>query len=82
LVSITFTVPANLEPGHHTVILAGLTSGLTLSTGLTVTAVSAALADTGAPAGGLVLLGLALLAGGVGALCASRRRLSHPRRHH
>ncbi|MEI4273267.1 hypothetical protein TEK04_16210 [Klenkia sp. LSe6-5] len=65
--TFTFTVPAGLEPGVHTVTAVGLTSGATSTVTFTVTA-GATLATTGADVG--PLLGLGALAVGAGAALA------------
>lgn len=81
VVRFTFTVPADHEPGQHTLILAGANSGLTASTLFAVTASTAAvtLPSTGAAISGPLILGLVLLIGGAGVVAVSRSRRANVR---
>jgi hypothetical protein len=82
-VSLTFTVPADLEPGEHRVDLVGQTSGTTVSVGFEVLAAPvsgpAPLPVTGASTGAQAGLGVGLIA--LGALCVGlgRRPAAAPR---
>ncbi|GAB3317766.1 hypothetical protein GCM10027451_36070 [Geodermatophilus aquaeductus] len=79
--TFTFTVPAGLEAGAHTVSMTGLTSGVTAEVPFTVTAAPASssarqgdLASTGADVVPLIGIGGVLVAAGGAAVVVSRRR--------
>ena len=75
--TFTFTVPAGLETGTHSVTMTGLTSGTEQAVTFTVTAPAAAtggLAYTGSEVVPLVALGGGLLVAGAGAVTVARRR--------
>ncbi|HET7660302.1 MAG TPA: hypothetical protein VFK66_07920 [Oryzihumus sp.] len=90
VVSGSFRVPTNLEPGTHTFTLTGSTSGVSKSTSFTVvssagagttsgtsaTSGTGSLAFTGADVAGTVGAGLVLLVGGGALVVASQRRKS------
>lgn len=74
--TVTFTVPATLPAGGHTVVLTGVTSGLSSAATFTVLA-GPSLAATGLDGTAALsdaLLGTALVISGAGALYAGRRR--------
>jgi LPXTG-motif cell wall-anchored protein len=75
-VTMTVTIPSDVEPGAHTVELRGLSSGRTVTLPLTIVGVEdpRALPATGRTTGPLATTGAALLAVGAAALLASRRR--------
>ena len=77
-VTLTFTVPADLEPGVHTVDLVGQTSGTTVSVGFEVQAApvvgAAPLPVTGATTAAQAGVGVALVALGALLVGAGRRR--------
>ena len=76
-VALTFTVPATLDPGSHTVTFTGATSGLTATTAAFTAVAAAELANTGTNGRALVMLtGWALLAliAGTALTFAGRRR--------
>jgi hypothetical protein len=74
--TFTFTVPAGLETGTHSVTMTGLTSGTELSATFTVTAAATAggLAYTGTEVMPLAATGGALLLAGVAVIGLVRRR--------
>jgi hypothetical protein len=81
-VSLTFTVPADLEPGMHSVDLVGATSGTTVSVAFEVTAApvtgAAPLPVTGVATGAQAGAGVALVA--IGALfvrIGRKRQVAH-----
>ncbi|MGZ4698696.1 MAG: hypothetical protein ACXVGT_14195 [Oryzihumus sp.] len=92
VVSGSFRVPANLDPGTHTFTLTGSTSGVSKSTSFTVvssagagttsgtgtsaTSGTGSLAFTGADVARTVGAGLVLLVGGGALVVASQRRKS------
>jgi hypothetical protein len=85
IVAFTFTVPATLEPGNHTVTLLGLTSGRAAAAGLTVIAptTTTGLADTGGPIGDLSWLASVLIVAGTSVLFVTRRhQLAQRQRQH
>jgi hypothetical protein len=47
-IDLTVTIPAGMTPGAHTLVVDGLTSGVTVSTPLTVTAAASSAIDPGA----------------------------------
>ncbi len=71
-ISYAFTVPAGLEAGPHTVVLAGSTTSVTVS--FEVADTTEELPSTGGgQARQLGLFGLAAIAAGLGAVLISRR---------
>ena len=76
--TLTFTVPADLEPGQHTVDLVGRTSGATVSLGFEVLAADPAgpgtLPVTGRRTGEQAAAGAALVGLGVALVGMGRRR--------
>jgi hypothetical protein len=77
--SFSVTIPADIEPGDHTVELRGLTSGVVVQLPLEVRAAAAGagLPVTGSASAPLAAAGIGLLALGAVALAASRRRVAH-----
>ena len=77
-VSLTFIVPADLEPGTHALELVGASSARTLSLTFEVVATAPAspqiLPVTGTPTGSEASVGLTLVVLGAGLLAAARRR--------
>jgi hypothetical protein len=74
----TVTIPADVEPGQHTIVLTGETSGTTATVPLEVTAVEPApgtseLPATGAASGELAALGFTLIALGSVLVSTARR---------
>jgi hypothetical protein len=77
--TFTFTVPAGLETGTHSVTMEGLTSGIVGTATFTVTAAAESaggLAYTGAEVVPLIALGGGLLVVGAGAVTVANRRRS------
>lgn len=77
--TFTFTVPAGVEAGTHTVTMTGLTSGVEQKAAFTVTSPAAAtggLAYTGAEVVPLLAVGGGLLAAGAAAVAVAGRRRS------
>ena len=74
-VSFTWTMPADVAPGSHRVVLTGAQSGTTVEKAFTLGAGSA-LSGTGSPASdGLAILTLLFLVGGGIAVTSAARRL-------
>jgi hypothetical protein len=77
--TFTFTIPAHLEGGIHSVTMTGATSGVTAEATFTVTVAdqdAGGLAYTGADVLPLLALGGGLLVAGVGAVTVASRRRS------
>jgi hypothetical protein len=79
--TFTFTIPAGLETGSHSVTMTGLTSGITSEATFTVTAAATAgnsdgLAYTGTDVLPLLAVGGGLLAAGAAAVTVAARRRS------
>jgi cobalamin biosynthesis Mg chelatase CobN len=73
-VSISATIPADVEPGEHTLRLLGIASGLEASSTITVTAATGAgLSSTGVAVAGWLGLAALLLAAGAGFWLRARR---------
>jgi LPXTG-motif cell wall-anchored protein len=80
-VVLTFTVPADVEPGMHEVVLVGQTSGVTVSVPFEVLAAATApgtLPVTGRTTGAQAALGIGLLGLGTGLVALARRRQAVP----
>ena len=76
--TFTFTIPAGLETGIHSVTMTGVTSGITGEATFTVTAATSTggLAYTGTDVLPLLAVGGGLLAAGAGAVTVAARRRS------
>jgi hypothetical protein len=77
--TFTFTIPAGLEVGTHSVTMTGLTSGITAEATFTVTAAAegvGGLAYTGAEVVPLLAVGGGLLVAGAAAVTVAGRRRS------
>jgi LPXTG-motif cell wall-anchored protein len=76
-VHTTVTIPADVEPGDHTIVLTGETSGATASVAITVDAPQSAgeaLPVTGSHSGATATVGLGLVVLGAGLVSLGRRR--------
>jgi hypothetical protein len=76
----TVTIPADVEPGDHTLLLVGLTSGSRVSAPLEVLGATTAPGEpraipaTGSASGGLAAVGMSLVLAGLALVAGGRRR--------